>query len=141
MELSADVRAIVDSDTLAHVVTLDVDGAPHVTLAWLGRDGDELLIGTLFDQRKLQNIRRDPRVSISVEVGRRNEQGLDEYVVLEGAARVIAGGAPELLQHLAITYLGPDVKFPPMDDPPAGFTVRMTVERVRGVGPDGFRRA
>ena len=141
MELPADVRAIVDSDALAHIVTLDADGAPHVTLAWLGRDGDELLIGTLFDQRKLQNIRRDARVSISVEAGRRNEQGLDEYVVLEGTARVDEGGAAALLKRLAHTYLGPDVRFPPMDDSPAGFTVRMTVDRVRGVGRDGFRRA
>ncbi len=101
MQLPADVRAIVDSDALAHVVTLDADGAPHVTLAWLGRDGDELLIGTLFDQRKLQNIRRDPRVSVSLEAGRRNEQGLDEYVVLEGTARVVDGGAAALLQELA----------------------------------------
>jgi PPOX class probable F420-dependent enzyme len=141
VELPEEVRAIVDSDALAHIVTLDADGAPHVTLAWLGRDGDELLIGTLFDQRKLQNIRRDPRVSISVEAGRRNEQGLGEYVVLEGTARVVEGGAPELLQQLAHTYLGPGVKFPPMDEPPAGFTVRMTVERIRGVGAEGFRRA
>ena len=61
--------------------------------------------------------------------------------MLEGNARVVEGGAAALLQQLARTYLGPGVKFPPMADPPAGFTVRMTVERVRGVGAEGFRRA
>jgi hypothetical protein len=52
-----------------------------------------------------------------------------------GRARIEEGGAPELLQRLARVYLGPDVKFPPMDDPPPGFTLRTTVERLAGVGP------
>jgi PPOX class probable F420-dependent enzyme len=140
MQLSDDVRAIVESSALGHVATVDGDGAPHVTVAWLGLDGDDVVFGTLFDQRKLVNIRRDPRVAISIEAGTRNAQGLDEYVVLEGTAEVRDGGAPELLQRLAATYLGPGVKFPPMDDPPPGFVVHVRVTRVRGVGPEGFRR-
>jgi PPOX class probable F420-dependent enzyme len=140
MQIPPDVRAIVESDALAHVVTLDADGAPQVSLAWGGIDGDEVVIGTLFDQRKLQNLRRDPRISISFEAGHRNEQGLDEYVVLHGSARVSEGGAPELLQRLAVTHLGPGVKFPPIDDPPPGFVVRVAVDRVTGVGPEGFRK-
>ena len=141
MQIPADVRAMVESDALAHVVTLDADGAPQVTLAWIGLDDEEVVIGTMFDQRKLQNLRRDPRLAISVEAGRRNAQGLDEYVVLHGRARVTEGGAPELLQRLAVTHLGPGVKFPPMDDPPPGYTVRMAVDRITGVGPEGFRRS
>src|SRR5262245_30906720 len=116
MQIPAEVRAIVESDALAHVVTLDADGAPQVTLAWAGIDDDEVVLGTLFDQRKLQNLRRDPRIVISFEAGHRNDQGLDEYVALHGTARVTEGGAPELLQRLAVTHLGPGVKLPPMDD-------------------------
>jgi len=52
-----------------------------------------------------------------------------------GRARLEEGGAPELLQRLARVYLGPDVKFPPMDDPPPGVTMRIEVERVGGIGP------
>ena len=131
------VRAIVESDALAHVVTINADGSPQATLAWVGLDDGEIVIGTLFDQKKLQNLRRDPRIVISLEAGARNASGLDEYVVLEGRARVTEGGAAALLQDLAGTYLGPGVKFPPIDDPPPGFVVRVAVERVRGVGPDG----
>jgi hypothetical protein len=61
--------------------------------------------------------------------------GLDEYIVVHGRARITEGGAPELLQQLARTYLGPDVKFPPMDDPPPGYITHITVERIGGVGP------
>ena len=62
-------------------------------------------------------------------------RGLKEYLVVYGRARLVEGGAPELLQRLAQVYLGPDVKFPPMDDPPPGFVMRIAVERVGGVGP------
>jgi PPOX class probable F420-dependent enzyme len=135
--LAADVLAVVESDALAHVVTLNADGSPQVSLAWVGVEADEVVIGTLFDQKKLANLRRDPRVSVSLEAGRRNPMGLDEYVVLHGRARVTEGGAPQLLQLLAHTYLGPDVTFPPMDDPPEGFVVRIAVDRVTGMGPEG----
>ena len=131
------VRAVCDSAALAHVVTLNADGSPQVSLAWVGLEGDEVVFGTLFDQKKLKNLRRDPRVTVSLEAGGRNLMGLDEYVVLHGRARVTEGGAAALLQRLAHTYLGPDVKFPPMDDPPEGFVVRITVDRVTGMGPGG----
>ncbi|HYX88674.1 MAG TPA: hypothetical protein VE753_04850 [Gaiellaceae bacterium] len=58
---------------------------------------------------------------------------------MHGRAEVHEDGGPELLQRLARTYLGPEVKFPPMDDPPPGYTLRITVDRVGGVGP--WRRA
>lgn len=128
-------HAVIESDALAHVATIDRDGKPHVTLAWVGLDGDEIVFATLGDQRKLRNVRRDPRVTISIETSRVNAMGLHEYLVVYGTARVTEGGAPELLQHLAHTYLGPDVTFPPMPDPPPGFVTRVKVERLAGIGP------
>jgi hypothetical protein len=61
--------------------------------------------------------------------------GLREYLVVHGRAAIEEGGAPELLQELAHAYLGPDVRFPPMDDPPPGVRLRITVDRVAGIGP------
>ena len=61
--------------------------------------------------------------------------GLKQYLIVHGRARIERGGAPELLQRLAHVYLGPDVHFPPMPDPPPGFVLRTTVERIGGVGP------
>jgi hypothetical protein len=52
-----------------------------------------------------------------METGGVDPHGLEEYLVLNGVARVTKGGAPALLQRLAHIYLGPDVRFPPMDDP------------------------
>jgi PPOX class probable F420-dependent enzyme len=129
-------RELIESGALGHLVTLGPDGSPQVTCIWVGLDGDELVSGHLAaSQRKLQNVRRDPRVTLSFEGTRVHPPGMKEYLVVHGRARIEEGGAPELLQRLAHVHLGPDVKFPPMDDPPPGFTMRVTVERVGGVGP------
>ena len=106
-----------------------------MSIVWVGVDGDELVAAHLPEHRKVRNIRRDPRVAVSVEAGTRNSIGLDEYIVIHGTARITEGGAAELLQQLARTYLGPGVKFPPTDDPPPGYITHISVDRVGGVGP------
>jgi PPOX class probable F420-dependent enzyme len=128
-------RQLLESDAVAHVVTIDEDGRPQITAAWVGIDGDEIVLATLPDQRKLRNLRRDPRIALSVPSTTRNEWGLLEYLVVYGTARVTEGGAAEILQSLAYTYIGPDVVFPNMPDPPPGFVTRITPERLGGVGP------
>ena len=116
-------------------MTLNPDGSPQVTVVWVGLDGDEIVAAHLPEHRKIRNIRNDSRVAVSMETGRVNDMGLTEYLVVYGTARVTEGGAPELLQELAHTYLGPDVRFPPMDNPPPGYITHITVDRVAGVGP------
>jgi PPOX class probable F420-dependent enzyme len=133
--LSEAARAVVESPALAHLVTLNPDGSPQVTVVWVGLDGDEIVAAHLPEHRKIRNIRNDSRVALSMETGRVNDMGLTEYLVVYGTARVTEGGAPELLQELAHTYLGPDVRFPPMDNPPPGYITHITVDRVTGVGP------
>jgi PPOX class probable F420-dependent enzyme len=129
------VRGVLEGANLAHLVTLDPDGRPQVSVVWVGLDGDEIVAAHLPEHRKIRNMRRDPRVALSVMAGTRNRIGLDEYVVIHGRARITEGGAPELLQELAHVYLGPEVKFPPMADPPPGYVTRIAVEKIGGVGP------
>jgi PPOX class probable F420-dependent enzyme len=133
--LPESARAVLESASLAHLVTLEPDGRPQVTIVWVGLDGDEIVAGHLPEHRKIRNIRRDQRVALSLEAGTRNEMGLDEYLVVHGRAYVTEGGAPELLQQLARVYLGPDVKFPPMENPPPGYITHIVVDRIGGVGP------
>jgi PPOX class probable F420-dependent enzyme len=129
------VRAVLEGPGLAHLVTLEPDGRPQVSIVWVGLDGDEIVAAHLPEHRKVRNMRRDPRVALSIEAGTRNPMGLDEYVVIHGHARITEGGAAELLQRLAHTYLGPGVKFPPMDDPPPGYITHIVADRIGGVGP------
>jgi PPOX class probable F420-dependent enzyme len=136
MELPAEARELIESGALGHLVTLNADGSPQVSCVWVGIDDGELVSGHLSDrQQKLRNVRRDARVTLSFEGTTIHAPGLKEYLVVHGRARLEPGGAAELLQRLAYVYLGPDVKFPPMDDPPAGFVMRTTPHRLGGVGP------
>ena len=133
--LSPQALRLLESAAVATVVTLDADGAPHVSAAWVGVEDGEVVIGTLDDQRKLRNLRRDPRIALTLQSDRINQWGLREYLVLYGTARITEGGAAALLQRLAHTYIGPDAVFPAMPDPPPGFVTRVRVERVSGIGP------
>lgn len=134
--LPESAKELIRSGALGHLVTVDEQGAPHVTCVWAAVDGDALLTAHLNPQlRKLVNIRRDPRVSLSFEGSVIRPPGLREYLVVRGTATIEEGGAAALLQELARVYLGPDVRFPAMDDPPPGVRVRIAVERVSGVGP------
>ena len=135
MEIPAEARELLESAALAHLVTLNPDGAPQVTCVWVGLEGDEIVSGHLVPQQKLRNVERDPRVTLSFESDKTNPIGLREYLVVHGRARIQEGGAPELLQQLAYTYIGEGVKFPPMPDPPPGFVLRTAVERIGGLGP------
>jgi len=139
--LSEAARALLESAAVATIVTINEDGSPHISSAWVGLDGDEVVFATMPDQRKLRNVRRDPRIAVAIQSERINEWGLREYIVLEGVARITEGGAPELLQHLAHTYLGPEVIFPGMPNPPPGFITHISVERVRGVGNWGTEQS
>jgi PPOX class probable F420-dependent enzyme len=135
-QLSDSAKDIIRSGALGHLVTTNPDGSPQVTCVWVAVDGEDLLTAHLNPtQRKVENVRRDPRVVLSFEGSEIQPPGLQQYVVVHGSARVEEGGAAELLQEMAHVYLGPDVKFPPMDNPPPGVRLRIAVDRVGGIGP------
>jgi PPOX class probable F420-dependent enzyme len=140
VEIPPEAREVLESDRLAHLVTLNPNGSPQVSCVWVGLEGDEIVSGHLGTWQKVRNVERDPRVALSIEARGTNELSLQEYLVVHGRARIQEGGAPELLQRLARTYIGPDAVFPPMPDPPPGFVLRITVERLGGVGPWAPRR-
>ena len=138
--LPKSARAVLEGPALAHLVTINPDGSPHVTVVWVGLDGDHIVSAHIVwpgvAQRKLTNLRRDPRVALSLEAGTKDDIGMWEYLVVRGRSEVVEGGAPELLQRLAYTYIGPDVgRYPAIDDPPPGFVNRITPEHIGGNGP------
>jgi PPOX class probable F420-dependent enzyme len=135
MKLPEPARSLIESGAHAHLVTLNPDGSPQVTLVWAGLDGDDIVTAHLFASKKVRNIWKDGRVAITFECDTKSDMGLTEYLVVYGQATIEEGGAPELLQELAYVYIGPGVKFPTMDDPPPGYINRIKVERIGGVGP------
>ena len=133
MVLNDAVRQALAGGHLAHLVTLNSDGSPQVSVVWVGLDGDEIVCAHLGSRKKLRNIQHDTRVTLSMETGGKTG-ALDNYLVISGRARITEGGAPELLNRLAQVYIGPGTKFVP-DDAPPGYITHIQIEHVYGHGP------
>jgi PPOX class probable F420-dependent enzyme len=130
------VRDLLATGPLGHLATIDPDGKPHITLTWAGFEGDELVFATFPDQHKIENMRRDPRVTVSFQAHQNTGHGLHPYAVISGRVRLTEGGALEVMDRLAPAYMGPGATFPMRDVPP-GFVVHLTVDRIYGVGSWG----
>jgi len=133
MILNDTVRQALTAGHLAHLVTLNSDGSPHISIVWVGLDGDEIVCAHLGSWKKVKNIQRDDRVSLSMETGGKTGL-LENYLVISGRARITEGGAPALLHRLAQVFLGPGSDFPPGSSPP-GYITHIQVEHVHGHGP------
>ena len=86
-ELTQAVRRFLEAPgRFATIATINPDGSPHQTVVWfLLEDDDSVVINSLVGRLWPTNLRRDPRISFSVEAG------LD-YVVLRGRAQEIDDG-------------------------------------------------
>jgi PPOX class probable F420-dependent enzyme len=136
MPIPQSIRELIAAGPYAHVTTLNADGSPQVSVVWVGIENDEFVTGHMGAWQKVKNVRRDPRVALSMLAHAKNPMGLLEYLVVHGKARITEGGAAVLLQRLARIYMGPDVVFPPepyRSQP--GYIMRIAPERFGGVGP------
>jgi len=142
MKIPQSVRELLPNAPLAHLTTLNSDGSPQVTVVWVGIEDEEFVIGHMAAHKKVKNVQRDSRVALTFLGDKINAQGLREYVVVYGNARVTEGGVVDLLQRLARIYLGPAVVFPPaaMQNIP-GYITRITPTRFAGIGPWSSRGA
>ncbi|MGY4651859.1 PPOX class F420-dependent oxidoreductase [Mycobacterium sp. URHB0021] len=137
MKLNDAARELIGSGTDATLVTLNPDGSPQASVIWMALestpDGDELVSGHLAEYRKTRNIRRDPRVAVTI-LSKPAPGQLTNYLTITGTARIVEGGAPALLKKLAKVMLGADEHFPPANAP-EGFVNRVRIEKVGGTGP------
>jgi PPOX class probable F420-dependent enzyme len=136
IRLNEATRDALTTGRLAHLVTLNDDGSPQVTCVYVGLDGDDIVAGHLSDHKKLHNIRRDPRVALSVESDL-EVVGFSPYLTVSGVARIVEGGAPELLRRITTEYFGAANSFPPPGDAPAGWVLHISPTKVYGSGPWG----
>lgn len=136
MKIPQSLHDVIEKGPYAHLTTLNREGGPQVTVVWVGIENEEFVMGHLAVHQKVKNIRRDPRVALSFLSDKTNAQGMREYAVIYGDARVTEGGAVPLLQRLAKIYLGPKADFPPasMRNIP-GYITRIAPARFAGVGP------
>ena len=134
VSISTPVEALLGSDAVAHVWTNNPDGSPQVSVVWVIAHGDEILFGTDGASRKARNLAHDPRIILSIEDTERNERGFQRHLVIRGRATIEPGPNPEVMDRLAAAYgLGHHPLA--LRDSPTAVLVRVTVDRVSGVGP------
>ena len=138
MELNDAARDLIGKGADATLVTLNPDGSPQVSVVWVALqstpDGDELVSAHLSEHKKVRNVRNDPRVALTIVSLEKLGLGNRPYLSIYGTARIVEGGAPELLQELNPILGDPDTKFPP-DGAPPGFLTRIRIDKVGGLGP------
>ena len=128
--LPQSVKKIMQDKAYGHVVTFNADGKPQVTMVWMDVEGDEVLFNTADGRLKPRNLRRDPRVVVSVQD--RNDP--QSSMVFHGKASITEVGADEHIDKLAKRFLGAD-KYPFRRPGEKRLIVRITVDRIGGYGP------
>ena len=123
------VKTLLENKAYGHVLTFTAKSQPRLTMVWMDVDGDEVLFNTAEGRGKIQDLRRDPRVIVSVQD--RNDP--QSYAVFHGKARITEEGARAHIHKLAKRFLGVDT-FP---GPPTEtrLIVRISVDRISGVAP------
>jgi PPOX class probable F420-dependent enzyme len=128
--LPQSVKKLLQDKAYGHVVTYNDKGTAQLTMVWMDVDGDDVVFNTSEGRRKSQNLRRDPRIIVSVQ-DRNDPQA---HAVFYGKARVTDGGADEHIDKLAKRFLGAD-KYPFRQPGEKRLIVRISVDRIGGFGP------
>ncbi|MGA9277849.1 TIGR03618 family F420-dependent PPOX class oxidoreductase [Ilumatobacter sp.] len=133
--IQAQAQAMLGSDAVAHVWTTNADGSPQVSVVWVIAHDDEILFGTDARSEKAKNLARDDRIILSIEDVERNERGYQRHLVIRGRARLEPGPDPQLMDQLAQKYTSLRRHPLALRDSPTCVVVRVTVDRMSGVGP------
>jgi PPOX class probable F420-dependent enzyme len=101
--LSQAVRQLFQGKNFAHVATVMPDGSPQVTLVWIDSEGDRIIVNTAEGRTKPRNVRRDPRVAISIA----DQDAPYKAAFIRGrVVEITHEGAEDHIDKLAHKYLG-----------------------------------
>ncbi|MEU8585119.1 PPOX class F420-dependent oxidoreductase [Streptomyces abikoensis] len=129
--LSEDLKKYIDDNpAFVTVATVQPDGSPQLSVTWVRRDGDDLLISTTVGRRKERNLRRDPRVTVLVNP----PNAPYTYAEVRGTADITTEGGDELINELSRKYTGKDYADfnPAAKDDAQRVVVRITPRKVVG---------
>jgi len=133
--ISAPVQTLLGTDAVAHCWTMNANGTPQVSVVWVIAQDDEIVFGTDAHSQKALNLRRDPKVVLSIEDTERNERGFQRHLVIRGTASIEVGPDPVLMDRLARKYTSLTRHPLALRDSPTCAVVRVTIDRISGVGP------
>jgi PPOX class probable F420-dependent enzyme len=128
--LSAGAKRIIDNKNFAHVATIMPDGSPQVSPVWVYRDGDHVMISTGTKRQKTYNLKRDPRIALSIA----DVDNPFPPVQIRGRVIEIITGEPAVQGFVDVTkkYTGNE----PAQRPPAAERVVYRIEADSVVAPN-----
>ena len=103
MNLPEGLLALLERPSPCFLATTMPDGSPQLTQTWVDTDGEHILINTVEGFQKIKNVRRDPRVAVTVSDPDRPSR---YYAVRGQVTDITAAGAAEHIERLAQRYLG-----------------------------------
>lgn len=102
--LNSDVRRVLDGTPIAHLATVLPDGAPHTVPLWVGTQSDRIVFLTGPGSRKARNLRRDPRVALSIAPA---DNPFEPVVIRGRVVEWLEGDAAwEIIDQLSAKYTG-----------------------------------
>lgn len=128
--IPAALRTVLLDKAYGHVITRGADGSPQVTMVWMDIEGNQALFNTADGRVKVKNLRRDPRVQVSVQ-DRHNPQS---YALLQGIATLSNEGAEAHIDAMAKRFMGLDT-YPWRAPGERRILVRIDVEKISGFTP------
>jgi PPOX class probable F420-dependent enzyme len=95
---------VLDGASIAHLATVLPDGSPHTTPVFVGPHGDRIVFFTGPGTRKARNLRRDPRIALSIAP---LDNPFDPVVIRGRVVEWIEGDAAwQIIDQLATKYTG-----------------------------------
>ena len=128
IQLNDDQQRILAEKNFAHVATLNKDGSPQVSPVWVEFDGTHVIINSEDKRLKVRNLKRDPRISLSVQ------DGANPYHYIEIRGRVTeitATGGFEGIDRFAKKYMNLD-KYPMNKPGDVRVVIKILPEHVAG---------
>ena len=102
--LDPDVRRVLDGTSIAHLATVLPDGSPHTVPLWVDTRGDQVVFLTGPRSRKARNLRRDPRVALSIAPA---DNPFEPVVIRGRVVEWLEGDAAwEIIDQLSTKYIG-----------------------------------
>jgi PPOX class probable F420-dependent enzyme len=104
-EIPTEATHLLEGQHFAHIATLKEDGSPQVSPVWIDHEGALITFNTAEGRLKTDNLKRDPRVAISIV----NQENPYEHLLIQGKVTDITSeGADENIDALAKRYMGVD---------------------------------
>jgi PPOX class probable F420-dependent enzyme len=98
--LSDLARRLLDEHVHATVSSIEEDGSVQLSLVWVTRDGDDVLISTLAGRRKARNWTRDPRATVLLF----DPEDAGRYAEIRGRVSIVDDPGGSLIHELAHAY-------------------------------------